>query len=89
MPSILLFPLLPFTFEVGLIIYWIAVTGESVVPVSAHQQPFFAQLQQYGGSPVAAAMLCSLLSRRTTSPSPPFHSLMSKLRATFSSYCST
>uniref|UniRef100_A0A7S0RW54 Choline transporter-like protein n=1 Tax=Chlamydomonas leiostraca TaxID=1034604 RepID=A0A7S0RW54_9CHLO len=27
MPSILLFPLLPFVFEVGLLIYWIAITG--------------------------------------------------------------
>lgn len=29
MPSIMLFPLLPFIFEVGLVIYWVAVTGES------------------------------------------------------------
>ncbi|KXZ44390.1 hypothetical protein GPECTOR_68g361 [Gonium pectorale] len=27
MPSIIFFPLLPFVFEVGLVIYWIAVTG--------------------------------------------------------------
>lgn len=27
MPSILLFPLLPFILEVGLIIYWVAVTA--------------------------------------------------------------
>jgi len=27
MPSILFFPLLPFVFEVGLVIYWVAVTG--------------------------------------------------------------
>ncbi len=27
MPSIMFFPLLPFIFEVGLIIYWVAVTA--------------------------------------------------------------
>ncbi|KAJ9522324.1 hypothetical protein QJQ45_008201 [Haematococcus lacustris] len=41
MPSIMFFPLLPFVFEVGLVIYWIAVTAllYSAGDLSAHCRP--------------------------------------------------
>lgn len=42
MPSVLLWPLLPFVLEVGLIIYWVAVTAvlySAGVPTANWRQP--------------------------------------------------
>lgn len=65
MPSIMLFPLLPFILEVGLIIYWVAVTAVlySAGTPTDHWRPATQDLQPLS--------LKELMLTNSSQPAPP------------------
>lgn len=82
MPSILLWPMLPFVLEVGLIIYWVAVTAVlySAGQPTAHWRPAHDSVQPLGIKQLA--LTNSSMAMPPTSVAPNTTGMTTEVRRT-------